>query len=168
MGEEVIMPFDRQRLAQLVDQLFQITAELSEMTGRPFTPDGHLVGSLGEVIAANAYGLLLEPPSTRGFDASKDGRRIEIKATFGNRVAFRRQEADDAFHHCLVLKLSPDSRFKEVFNGPAQRILDAIALRRLPSNGQIQVSLAQLKMLNMEVIASDRLALCEQTLGEEN
>ena len=51
-------------------------------TGRPFSPDGHLVGSLGEVLAADLLDLTLMPPSNDGYDAiDNEGRKVEIKAT---------------------------------------------------------------------------------------
>ena len=34
--------------------------------GRKFTPDGHLIGSIGEVIAAEEFGLKLLPASAPG------------------------------------------------------------------------------------------------------
>jgi hypothetical protein len=59
-------------------------------TGRPFTPDGHMVGSLGECLVADAYNLDLMPPSNKGFDAkTKGGKNVEIKATQSKSVEFR-------------------------------------------------------------------------------
>ena len=50
--------------------------------GRKFTPDGHMVGSIGEVIAAEHFGLTLLPPSHPGHDATDaDGRLVQIKLT---------------------------------------------------------------------------------------
>ena len=46
--------------SRLIRDLYQIVARLEEaFPGRRFTPDGHLVGSLGEVFAAERYGLTL-------------------------------------------------------------------------------------------------------------
>ena len=40
-------------LEEKIRELYRITAELEEKyPGRCFTPDGHLVGSIGEVYAA--------------------------------------------------------------------------------------------------------------------
>ena len=48
-------------LPVLICQLFQTVRSLSKIyPDRPFTPDGHLVGSIGEVVAADTYGLILE------------------------------------------------------------------------------------------------------------
>lgn len=41
----------------------------SQYPERMFTPDGHLVGSIGEVIAAEAFNLRLYPMSQAGHDA---------------------------------------------------------------------------------------------------
>jgi hypothetical protein len=56
--------------------------------GRKFTPDGHLVGSIGEVIAAEHFGLTLLPPSHPSHDA-KDahGMLVQIKLTAGKNVS---------------------------------------------------------------------------------
>jgi hypothetical protein len=54
---------------------------------RKFTPDGHLVGSLGEVIAAKALGLTLHPMSHRDHDAFDCNGDVQIKMTAGNKVA---------------------------------------------------------------------------------
>ena len=143
------MQLDMVRTRELIRELFRITGELTEMTARPFTPDGHLVGSLGEVIAASAYGLDLEPPSTKACDAKdKNGRSVEIKATFSDRVAFRRHDVDCEPAHCIVLQLQSDAGFEEIYNGPMRAILERLSLRQLPRNGQIQISLHQLRMLN--------------------
>ncbi len=48
---------------RLIGRLYDIVDRLEELfPGRKFTPDGHLVGSIGEVIAANLYDLELLPP----------------------------------------------------------------------------------------------------------
>ena len=49
---------------------------------RHFTPDGHLVGSIGEVLVASYYGLELLPASSQTHDAKSDsGKMVQIKAT---------------------------------------------------------------------------------------
>jgi hypothetical protein len=53
-----------------------------------FTPDGHLVGSIGESLAAYMFDLGLMPASDRGFDArSTAGLTVEIKATQTKSIA---------------------------------------------------------------------------------
>ena len=98
----------------LLKRLYEIVAELEGLyPGRKFTPDGHLVGSLGEVIAAHDYGLELLEASAETHDARKDGKLIQIKATQGKSVAFYGKP-----DHLLVLKLRKDGSTEEVYNGP--------------------------------------------------
>jgi hypothetical protein len=58
--------------------------------GRKFTPDGHLIGSIGEVIAAEAFGLDLLPASAPGHDArDESGALVQIKLTGGKNIGLR-------------------------------------------------------------------------------
>ena len=39
------------RISERIRRIYEITAELEELyPGRHFTPDGHMVGSIGEVL----------------------------------------------------------------------------------------------------------------------
>ena len=59
-----------EKVPGLVGELYALVAQLEALfPGRRFTPDGHLVGSIGEVIAAHRYGLDLLPHSAQGHDA---------------------------------------------------------------------------------------------------
>ena len=89
-------------VASLIQDLYRLTARLEELyPGRRFTPDGHLVGSIGEVLAAARYGLALSKASELGHDATaSDGRRVQIKVTQGKRVAL-----SSAPDFLIVLKL---------------------------------------------------------------
>ncbi|KZR87157.1 hypothetical protein MITS9509_01010 [Synechococcus sp. MIT S9509] len=57
-------------IQRLVPELFRVIAELEAAAlGRHFTADAHLIGSIGEVIAADGYELNLTTASTKGIDA---------------------------------------------------------------------------------------------------
>lgn len=146
---------DEKRLPVLVSDLYKIVGELEEMfPGRHFTPDGHLVGSLGECLAAYHYGLELLPASSPGVDAVKNGCKIEIKATQGKRVALR-----SGPQHLLVLHLRRDGSFSEVYNGPGDIVWQEFEGKAKPSNGQYQISLSRLKSLMQGVSSSLRLPM---------
>ena len=60
----------RVKLPEPVAKIYHAVAELeARYHPRKFTPDGHLVGSIGEVVAAEALGLTLYPMSRAGHDA---------------------------------------------------------------------------------------------------
>lgn len=62
---------DHDTFRALVKQLYTTVNELETMfPGKHFTPDGHMVGSLGECLFADAdaYGLELKTASNKGYD----------------------------------------------------------------------------------------------------
>jgi peptidoglycan hydrolase-like protein with peptidoglycan-binding domain len=73
-------------LPRAVAAIYKATKKLNaEFPLRSFTPDGHLVGHLGEVIAARNVGLELLPNSHPGHDAvDSTGRCVQIKLTACN------------------------------------------------------------------------------------
>jgi hypothetical protein len=119
--------------------------------GRHFTPDGHMVGSIGEAIAAHYYGLTLMPASNKGHDAVKNGRRIEIKATQKSAVSFRSEP-----EYVIVLKIHPDGSFTEIYNGLGRRIWEQFLDKKLPSNGQFQITVNKLLKLNNLACPAER------------
>ena len=138
----------------LIKQLYVTVNELETMfPGRHFTPDGHMVGSLGECLVADAYNLDLKAASNKGHDAiSESGLEVEIKATQSNSVAFRSQP-----QHTIVIKILPDGTFEEIYNGPGSLVWEQFKGKKLPSNGQFQVSLSKLRQLNKTVANADRV-----------
>jgi hypothetical protein len=139
---------------ELVQRLYAIVRELeTHFPGRPFTPDGHLVGSIGEVLAAHRYELELLPCSTQGHDArTVDGRLVQIKATQASSVAMR-----SCCEHLLALHLLPDGSTEEVYNGPG--LLAWNAAGAMQKNGQRAISLSRLRRLMNDVRNIDRLPL---------
>jgi len=145
---------DHTKFESLVKSIYSTVTELEEMfPGRHFTPDGHMVGSLGECLVADAYNLTLMPASNAGYDAvSLCGEKVEIKATQSKSVAFR-----SCPDHTIVIKINRDGTFDEYFNGPGQTIWNQFKDKKLPSNGQYQISLNRLRLLDELVAASDHL-----------
>jgi len=142
------------RVPELVRRLYALVGEFESLfPGRKFTPDGHLVGSIGEVIAAQKYGLDLLAASTLAHDAKAgDGRRVEIKATQGTGVALRAEP-----QHLLVLHLARDGSSSEVFNGPGP--LAWAHCGAMQKNGQRPISITKLRRLMDQVSADERLPI---------
>lgn len=138
----------------LLDSLYGSAERLEALfPGRKFTLDGHLVGSIGEVIAAYMFDLTLNPASTMAHDAlCPDGRRVEIKFTQGRTVAIR-HEPD----HLLVLHRARSLKVRVVYNGPGA--IAWAAAGGVQANGQRPISLARLAHLDAAVIDELRLPL---------
>lgn len=122
----------------VVQRLYELVAELERaFPGRPFTPDGHLVGSLGEVLASHYYDLELLPCSSACHDAkTRDGRLVQVKATQGTGVALRAQP-----DHLLVILLKKDGTIDEVYNGPGQLAWSNVGGPQ--NNGQRQIGVSK-------------------------
>lgn len=131
------------KLRDLIGQLYRVVAALEqEFEGRKFTPDGHLVGSIGEVVAAYAFKLTLLPASNATHDAkAEDGTLVQIKLTGGNGSVSLYSEPK----HLIVLQLR-NGEFATVYNGPGSEVWQNC--RPPAKNGQRTVTLTKLRLLN--------------------
>lgn len=145
---------DHDKFRGLIKQLYSTVSELESMFhGRHFTPDGHMVGSIGECLVADAYDLNLKAASNKGFDATtQDGKEVEIKATQSKSVAFRSEP-----EHAIIIKIFPNGTFEEAYNGPGKLVWQQFLGKKLPNNGQFQISLKKLTELNKQVSDSSRV-----------
>jgi len=138
----------------LIGDLLKTTQRLNTLfEGRPFTPDGHLVGSIGEVVAEYVYDLKLQPAGTPQLDAyTRDGRSVQIKLTGGKRSFGLRWSSQLKTAHAdllIGLKLS-DNGFTEVYNGPFPK--DILEGRPDTSNGQVSVPIGKLAARNPSLL----------------
>ena len=139
-------------VAEKIKTLYSISQELEELfPGRHYTPDGHMIGSIGETLAASYYDLELFPASEETHDAkAPDGRLVQIKATQINRIAISSEP-----EWLLVLKIHKDGTFSEEYNGPGKLAWDHCG--KMQKNGQRPISLAKLRELQTEVPEPERL-----------
>ena len=140
---------DTKRFPKLIKDIYCAVKELEEMftdkTGqkRHFTPDGHMVGSIGEVLAAYHYGIKLFAASEQIHDGEIDNRKVQIKATQRTSVNMSGSVPD----FLIVLKITKDGEAQEVYNGPG----NLIKSRKLQKNGQYKISIKKLRDLMGEV-----------------
>ena len=129
-------------LSNKIKELYNITSELeNSYPGRKFTIDGHLVGSIGEVIVAENYGLELLPNSTETHDAvSPDGKYVQIKATQIKKIAISSKP-----DYAIVIKMFQDGSWEEIYNGPGNLVWNNAG--KMQKNGQRPISLAKLRDL---------------------
>jgi len=143
---------DWSRVIQYLDALYQASEGLEEQfPGRRFTLDGHLIGSVGEVVAAYIFDLELNAASTRAHDAiTHDGKMVEIKLTQGRSIAIRHEP-----EHLIALHRARGAPLSIVYNGPGSVVWESAG--RIQTNGQRSISLALLRNLDQQVRVSDRL-----------
>ena len=145
-------PRELERVRSIVSDIYRAVSELENLyPGRRFTPDGHMVGSLGEVVAAERYCLNLFEPSHPVHDAyDSNARLVQIKTTQGNKIGIN-EEPD----YLIVLRMSREGEFEEVYNGPGAVAWEAAG--KPMKNGQRQISLTKLRELNLDVEPENRI-----------
>jgi hypothetical protein len=127
-----------------VASIYRAVRELeAQFPERKFTPDGHLVGSIGEVIAAKALGLTLHPMSRPGHDAFDHEGDVQIKLTAGKRIAMY---ADCV--RLVVLQIVSPEEAEIVYDGPGAPVWAAAS--KAGKNGQRSISVARLKHIAMK------------------
>jgi hypothetical protein len=144
-------------MALKIQELYRIVNELeANFPGRHFTPDGHLVGSIGEVLAAHYYNLELLTASSETHDAiSPDGKLIQIKATQGKSIGLS-SEPD----YLIVLKILKNGKSDEIYNGPGKQVWEATGT--MQKNGHRHISIYKLKALMVNVTLNEQLLRVNQ------
>lgn len=127
------------KLPQQVVAIYQAVAELeAKYPGRCFTPDGHLVGSIGEVVASEALGLTLYPASRPGHDAYDENGDVQIKMTAGKKISMYATS-----DRLVVLKIVSPTEAHIVFDGPGAPAWERA--NPMAKNGQRSITLKKLQ-----------------------
>ena len=128
-------------LPQAVARIYRAIAELqTAYPERKFTPDGHLVGSIGEVVAAEALGLTLYPMSQPVHDAHDANGDVQIKMTAKKRVSMYAPS-----DRLVVLQIISPEHAEIVYDGPGQPAWERAG--RPQKNGQRVISLSRLRAM---------------------
>lgn len=101
-----------------------------------------MVGSIGEVVAAEALGLKLYPPSYKGHDAFDGEQEVQIKMTAGKCISMY-----DACERLVVLRVVNAEEAEIVYDGPGLPAWEQAG--RMQKNGQRSISLARLRAIGV-------------------
>ncbi len=145
---------DTSDVASKIRQLYKITEELEqEFPGSKFTPDGHMLRSIGEVLVADHYGLELLPNSAETHDAkTADGVLVQIKTTQGDRISLSSQP-----DKLIVIHIFSNGEWEEIYNSPGNAPWHFVTQKKPQKNGQRQISLAQLKQMMTDIPDSQKI-----------
>ncbi len=144
---------DLVRFPALIRSIYAAVDELEHMfPGRHFTPDGHMVGSIGEAIAAYYYGLELFGASAQGHDGKVENRLVQVKATQVKAISISSEP-----EFLLVFRLVRHGGFEEIYSGPGAPVWSLVANKPRPKNGQYQVSLSKLAILMTSTPEAERI-----------
>jgi hypothetical protein len=134
VGSKVALPPEVALIYSAVEALAQ------RYPGRPFTPDGHMVGSIGEVVAAEALGLSLYPPSHAGHDAYDVNGDVQIKLTAGKCISMYA-----CCDRLVVLRIVTPHEAEIIYDGPGEPAWAQSG--RMQKDGQRSISISALRKL---------------------
>lgn len=145
------------RLIEIYRSMVKEVEELEMMfPDRHFTLDGHLVGSMGEAIAANRYGIELKKASYADFDGTIYRHPVQIKIVQQDNVTIHFSGDEVPFEaYLLVLYMNKNGYFYEVYNGSLSVVWDSIEQSDRRGNKHIVIS--KLMELQSEFINMPRL-----------
>ena len=126
---------------QMFKDLQKIVEDFEHETDRHFTLDGHLIGSIGEIIASYIYGIDLCKASQKTYDGIVDGKEVQIKITQRNSIVVH-----DEPKYLIALYLKKDGCFYEIYNGPGVKACNLGSKR--DSYGNTHISVNRLIKLN--------------------
>ncbi len=134
-----------------IQELIKIVSDLETVfPGRHFTIDGHLVGSIGEVMAAYYYGIDLYDASTEKHDGVVDGREVQIKITQQDYITIS-TEPD----YLIVLYMNKNGHIYEVYNGPGDIAWASASKADSHNNRHMRVN--RLMNMDADVCQDDRI-----------
>lgn len=140
-----------ERVKEQVQKMIQIVKELeNDFPGRHFTLDGHLVGSIGEVMAAYYYGIELYTASKEIHDGEYNGKKVQIKISQQDNIVINHEP-----EYLIVLYLRKNGDIFEVYNGPGKEPWRSASKWDSHNNRHMRVN--KLMELDEQVADSDRI-----------
>lgn len=149
-----------------IKQLLEITQKLEAKyihLNKQFSLDGKLVGDIGEVLAAEKYGLKLLDENAPIHDAEEiaTGRMVQIKSSFKGNCYFPcgNERIPEYF---LSINIHETGEIEEIFNGPGQFIVDQYILKgnlKPYRNSYYTLAKGRLKELNELVPEEDKVKI---------
>ena len=124
-----------------------IVTELeAEFPRRHFTLDGHLVGNIGEVLAAYYYGIELYKASTKVHGGCIDDREVQIKITQHEDIVINEKP-----QYLLLLYLTKKGDVYEVYNGPGEKTWNSAGKRESHNNRHMRLN----KLMELDALVSE-------------
>ena len=142
-----------------VKNVFDACRRLSKASGwmRPFTPDGRMVGDIGEVIAGIFYQVNLHNIGRHNWDGTYNNRNVQIKAT-GGKGTYLKKPPKESFAKGLLMVFHIDresGKYELVYNGDIQRVWCDLKNKKPDITGAKIISLDRLRELQKSVCSKN-------------
>ena len=149
-------------LSCAIRKMFEAQRELqTAFPKRLFTPDGRMIGDIGEAIAEMAYRVTVDAKSRKDWDGKREETcdgcpEVQVRATQGDETYIKKPPEDGRL---LVFKIFRDGTWECCYNGGARSVWNSQATRKANERGEKFIKLQALKVLNQTVADAERIAL---------
>jgi hypothetical protein len=149
-------------LRAAIRKMFDAQGQLHEaFPKRLFTPDGRMIGDIGEAIAEITYEVTVDSTSRAHWDGKREDAcegctEVQIKATQKSDT-YMKEPPDDG--RLLVFKISADGSWMCCYNGDARRVWSSLDAKKANRNGEKFISLEALIKLDRDVENCQRIPL---------
>ncbi|KKU48772.1 hypothetical protein A3H10_00090 [Candidatus Uhrbacteria bacterium RIFCSPLOWO2_12_FULL_46_10] len=142
-----------------VKDVFDACKHLSDISdgARKFTPDGRMVGDIGEVIAKFFFSIELHNVGRYDWDGTYNDRNVQIKTTGGGGT-YLKEPPTEGFADGLLMVFFIDresGEYELVYNGDIQRVWNTLNNVLLDKSGAKIISLNRLRELQTSVSRED-------------
>ena len=148
---------DATEFKQKIAEIYTIASELGDAFGiDTCTPDGHLLGAIGQIAAKIAFGLEFGSEEEEHNCSWSDGVRkinVQVRCSGRGNIALRREP-----EHLIALEIAPNGSIRLLFNGPGKLVWERIDHQK---SAQKYASANLLRRVQTEVAQRDQLPIIE-------
>lgn len=139
------------QLKEAIKDLYSSIGKLhAAFKERPFTPDGRLVGDIGEAIAHLEFGVIIDRSIKKHWDgywvnSSGSECKVQVRTTQKDSTYLKRPPEEGTF---LMFKIKSDGNYDLVYNGSIMRVWDHLS--QTQKSKEKMVSLDRLSKLVLD------------------
>ena len=146
------------QLTQLKKAIIHLYVSVSKLHSafpdRKFTPDGRMVGDIGEAIAALEFSVILDKKSKKHWDGHRvdsigKERKVQIKTTQRDETYLKEPPYEGDL---LVFKIFRNGKWKCYYDGSIMKVWKSLKNKNLDPTGAKIISLKKLKVLQSKKI----------------
>ena len=136
------------QLKEAIKDLYSSVAKLqAAFPGKPFTPDGRMVGDIGEAIAALKFNVVLDKRLRRDWDGYRidsfeEKSEVQVKATQKDETYLKKPPHEGDL---IVFKIFDNGEWECCYDGKIMRVWNSLVKQKPDSTGAKFIQLARLR-----------------------
>ncbi len=118
----------RKKLKEGIRKMFAARVALNKaFPKKPFTPDGRMVGDIGEAIAEIYYRVKIDDKINKHWDGVRGSRKVQVKATQKNAIYLARPPHEGGL---FVFKIHQTGEWDLIYNGSIMKVWKSLNKKR--------------------------------------